>query len=73
MKISLPREIKVHECRVGLTPESVRDLVSRGHSLMVEAGAGVGISASDEDYRVAGACISSGPDEIFKWAELTAG
>jgi alanine dehydrogenase len=70
MLIDVPREIKVHEYRVGLTPESVRDLVARGHRVMMEKSAGEGIGASDSDYKAAGASIGSSPEEIFAAAEL---
>jgi len=70
MLIGVPREIKVHEYRVGLTPESVRDLAARGYRVMVEKSAGEGIGASDGDYRTAGANIASTPEEVFAAAEL---
>jgi alanine dehydrogenase len=70
MLIGVPKEIKVHEYRVGLTPESVRELVARGHRVLVERGAGEGIGASDGDYRTAGAGIAAGPEEVFAAAEL---
>ena len=70
MKIGVPREIKVHEYRVGLTPESVRTLVADGHELMIEAGAGAGIGAGDEDYRAAGARLAASAGEVFEWAQL---
>jgi alanine dehydrogenase len=70
MLIGVPKEIKVHEYRVGLTPESVRELVARGHRVTVEKSAGEGIGASDGDYRTAGASIASTPDEVFAAAEL---
>ena len=57
MHIGLPKEIKNHEYRVGLTPESVGELVTHGHSVTVETGAGDGIGASDADYIAAGAEI----------------
>ena len=47
MRIGVPREIKLDEYRVGLTPASVREYASRGHRVMVERGAGLGIGASD--------------------------
>jgi alanine dehydrogenase len=59
MRIGVPREIKVHEYRVGLTPASVREFVQRDHVLVVESGAGAGIGASDDGYRAAGAVIGS--------------
>jgi alanine dehydrogenase len=69
MLIGVPREIKVHEYRVGLTPESARELVARGHRVVVEKSAGEGIGASDGDYRTVGANIASTPEEVFA-AEL---
>jgi alanine dehydrogenase len=70
MRIGVPKEIKVEEHRVGLTPESVRQLCARGHQLLVESGAGTGIGADDDAYRGAGAAIVTGPAEIFGAAEL---
>jgi alanine dehydrogenase len=70
MLIGVPKEIKVHEYRVGLTPESARELVARGHRVLVETNAGEGIGASDADYRAAGAGIADSPDEVFAAAEL---
>ena len=60
MRIGIPREIKTHEYRVGITPAGARELVERGHVLLVESGAGVPIGLSDEDYRSAGATIVAG-------------
>jgi alanine dehydrogenase len=68
--IGVPKEIKVEEHRVGLTPESVRQLVATGHRVLVQAEAGAGIGASDADYREAGATIARDPGEIFGAAEL---
>ena len=70
MLIGVPKEIKAHEYRVGLTPESVRELTRRGHHVVVEKNAGAGIDAGDEDYRAAGAGIAATPDEVFARAEL---
>ncbi|MEW6690767.1 MAG: alanine dehydrogenase [Pseudomonadota bacterium] len=70
MRIGVPKEIKVEEHRVGLTPESVRALSARGHEVLVQSGAGAGIDASDEGYRAAGAAIATSPAEIFSAAEL---
>ena len=58
MRIGTVREIKNHEYRVGLTPESVRELVSHGHDVMVETGAGLGIGAADNAYAEVGATIA---------------
>jgi len=57
MLIGTPREIKNHEYRVGLTPESAAELVAHGHDVLVETMAGGGIGATDEDYQAAGANI----------------
>jgi alanine dehydrogenase len=70
MLIGVPKEIKVHEYRVGLTPESVRELTARGHRVLVERNAGEGAGAGDADYRAAGAAVAATPDEVFAAAEL---
>lgn len=70
MLIGVPREIKVEEYRVGLTPESVRMLSAAGHRVLVQSDAGRGIGASDEAYRTAGATIAASAAEIFGAAEL---
>ena len=54
MRIGVPREIKVHEYRVGLVPAGVRELVGAGHEVIVETGAGNGIGVDDAQYRAAG-------------------
>jgi alanine dehydrogenase len=70
MKIGVPKEIKVHEYRVGIIPSGVRDLRAAGHAVWVETGAGVGIGFSDQDYEKAGARIASSAAEVFSRAEL---
>ena len=55
MKVGVPKEIKTHEYRVGLTPGAVREYVAAGHSVVVETDAGAGIGATDDAYRKAGA------------------
>ncbi|MXO66351.1 alanine dehydrogenase [Altericroceibacterium endophyticum] len=69
MRIGSPKEIKNHEYRVGLTPESARELVVHGHEVWIESGAGAGIGAGDADYQAAGAIIKPSAAEIF--AECT--
>ena len=54
MRVGTPKEIKNHEYRVGLTPESVAELKLHGHEVLVETGAGMGIGATDEAYVAAG-------------------
>lgn len=70
MRIGVPKEIKVHEYRVGLTPLAVREYVAAGHAVKVETGAGAGIGADDDAYRRAGAQIADSADEIFATSEL---
>jgi alanine dehydrogenase len=70
MRIGVPKEIKVHEYRVGLVPASVRELVGHGHEVRVETGAGAGIGCPDADYREAGATIAASAAEVFGEAEL---
>ena len=70
MLIGVPKEIKVHEYRVGMTPSSVREAVARGHQVIVETMAGAGIGAADDDYRKAGADVVGSAAEVFKRAEM---
>lgn len=70
MLVGVPAEIKVAERRVGLTPTSVRELAIRGHSILVQAGAGNGIGASDADYSASGARIAPDAETVFAEAEL---
>jgi alanine dehydrogenase len=70
MLIGVPKEIKVQEYRVGLTPTNVREIVAHGHTALVETGAGGGIGITDRDYETAGAAIAQDASEIFERAEL---
>ena len=70
MLIGVPKEIKVHEYRVGMTPSSVREAVVHGHAVIVETRAGAGIGASDDDYRNAGAQVADTAAEVFARADL---
>ncbi|HCK81033.1 MAG TPA: alanine dehydrogenase [Candidatus Competibacter sp.] len=70
MLIGVPKEIKVHEYRVGLTPTSVREFIAHGHRVLVETNAGLGIGSSDEVYRAAGADIAAAPADIFAKADM---
>jgi alanine dehydrogenase len=70
MRIGVPKEIKNHEYRVGLTPPSVAELVAAGHQVMVETQAGNGIDFEDGDYVEAGAKILPNADEVFDQAEM---
>ncbi len=70
MLIGLPKEIKNHEYRVGLTPASVRELTQHGHKVLVQNGAGAGIGMTDEQYLAAGATLVADPAQIFAQAEM---
>ncbi len=70
MKIGVPKEIKTHEYRVGLTPAAVRELTVHGHQVTVEQGAALTIGFSDEVYRAAGATIVASADEVFASTEM---
>jgi alanine dehydrogenase len=70
MLIGVPKEIKVHEYRVGLTPDAVRELSHHGHQVLVQAGAGAGIGASDADYQAAGATIAADAASVFAQADM---
>jgi alanine dehydrogenase len=70
MLVGVPKEIKVHEYRVGLTPGAVREYVARGHNVLVETGAGAGIGADDGVYKSAGASIATNADEVFAKAGM---
>jgi alanine dehydrogenase len=68
--VGVPKEIKKQEARVGLTPGAVREYVARGHGVLVEAGAGLGIGAEDATYAAAGAQICGDAAEVFSKAEM---
>src|SRR4051794_4330431 len=70
MKIGVPREIKTHEYRVGLTPGAVREYVAAGHGVVVETNAGAGIGATDDDYRKAGAVVLETAREVFASSDM---
>src|SRR5574338_838647 len=70
MRIGVPKEIKVHEYRVGLTPASVAELIAHGHEVIVEAGAGKGIDCPDSAYEKAGASIVPDAASVFKIADM---
>src|SRR5215469_6045093 len=70
MRIGVPKEIKNHEYRVGMTPPAVRELVSRKHDVFVEHNAGDAIGLSDEHYQRVGAKILPNADEVFASADM---
>ncbi|MBV8805155.1 MAG: alanine dehydrogenase, partial [Sinobacteraceae bacterium] len=70
MRIGVPKEIKVHEYRVGLVPAGVRELVSAGHEVIVETCAGNGIGVDDAHFAAVGAEIAKTAGEVFERADL---
>ena len=70
MLIGVPKEIKNHEYRVGLTPSSVRELTLRKHQVLVQKNAGTAIGLTDEQYAAAGATLVDSAKEIFERAEM---
>lgn len=70
MRVGCPKEIKVHEYRVGLTPESAAELVRAGHEVFLETKAGEGIGAPDSVYEKVGVTILPNADAVFEKAEM---
>src|SRR5580692_5053504 len=70
MKIGVPKEIKIHEYRVGMVPAGVRELVDSGHQVLVQSSAGAGIGFEDSHYQAAGATVVPRAKDIFAAADL---
>ena len=70
MRVGVPKEIKNHEYRVGLTPPSVAELVRAGHEVVVETRAGMGIDFEDADYVEAGARIVGTAAQVFADSDM---
>lgn len=70
MRVGVPKEVKVHEYRVGLLPASVREIVDHGHEVLVRSGAAELLGFSDEDFERAGGKIASSAEEVFSQADL---
>ena len=70
MRVGVPKEIKTHEYRVGLTPASVREVRAHGHEVIVERGAGLGAGVTDAEYGAVGARVVGTADEVFAGADL---
>ena len=70
MKIGCPKEIKPQEFRVGMTPNAAHEAVAHGHSVLIQAGAGVGAGFADEDYIAAGAEIAGNASDVFAKADM---
>ena len=70
MQIGVPKEVKSHEYRVGLTPESAGELTRAGHTVNIETNAGIGVGFSDDQYRSFGVCVVDSAIEVFKRSDL---
>lgn len=70
MRIGVPKEIKVLEARVALTPEGTSEFIRAGHSVVIEKGAGLGSAITDEQYIAAGATIEADVEKIWREAEM---
>ncbi len=70
MLIGVPKEIKIHEYRVGLTPSSVYELIHHGHEAIVQTDAGHAIGLDDDDYRAVGAAVVDSAEEVFARADM---
>ena len=70
MKVGVPKEIKNNECRVGMTPAGVAELVKRGHTVFVQNTAGTGSGFADEMYAEAGAVILPDMESVYREAEM---
>ena len=70
MRVGVPKEVKIHEYRVGLVPASVRELVRNGHEALVEAGAGAAIGFTDSAYVAAGASVVPDAASVFEQADM---
>jgi len=70
MLIGVPKEVKTHEYRVGMTPASVREAVQHGHQVLIQTGAGDAIGCGDNAYRAAGAAIAADAAEVFARADM---
>ena len=70
MRIGVPKEIKIHEYRVGLVPAAARELVEAGHEVLVETKAAVGIGFADADYQRVGAAIATSAEEVFAKSDM---
>ncbi|HEY3786823.1 MAG TPA: alanine dehydrogenase [Steroidobacteraceae bacterium] len=70
MRIGVPKEIKVHEYRVGLVPAGVRELIASGHQVLIETAAGNGIGVDDSQYVAAGAAVAPSAADVFTHSDL---
>jgi alanine dehydrogenase len=70
VKVGVPTEVKTHEYRVAITPAGVIELTRMGHEVVVQSGAGLGSSITDDEFKAAGATILAAADDVWAEAEL---
>ncbi|MBC7463457.1 MAG: alanine dehydrogenase, partial [Actinobacteria bacterium] len=70
MIVGVPKEIKIQESRIAITPEGVSEFVRAGHSVVIEAGAGLGSAITDEELVSQGATMLPSPDQVWEKADL---
>lgn len=70
MRIGVPKEVKIHEYRVAITPPGVHELAGRGHEVLIETGAGAGSSIPDDEFVAAGAQILPDADAVWEAGDL---
>ncbi len=70
MRVGVPTEVKNHEYRVAITPAGVHELTRHGHDVLVQAGAGIGSSITDDEFTAAGAKIASSQEDVWQDSEL---
>ena len=70
MKVGVPSEIKAQESRVGLTPQSVKELVKDNHTVLIQNNAGLGAGFSNSDYENSGAKIVNSAEDVFNDSEM---
>ena len=70
MIVGVPKEIKVHESRVAITPEGVSEFVHAGHSVLIQDGAGIASAITNDDFKQAGATIVATADDVWQKADL---
>jgi alanine dehydrogenase len=70
MRVGVPAEVKNNEYRVAITPSGVHELVAHGHEVLIQEGAGLGSSITDDDYRAAGATIAPTAETVWDTADL---
>ena len=70
MIVGIPKEIKNHEYRIGMTPAGVRELINRGHQVLVETEGGAGVGFDNASYEAVGAQIVGSPEDIFAAADI---